>query len=505
MEGFAKFAQVKDIQRSRLGMAESSWTWLHYFFSIEDAYLVIKLSGTIKLKGPLSMSPTATSRGATAAPPRPDLPSAEQRDTDTLQLMRAITKHVKYRLRAYLKESRPATAAFADIELHEHAPLTIKKAVGDHDLLSYKAAWNSDTASVSFDGTGRYEAGGNIFWLHPFCATGGDEAKAAGETPSWAQVHDMANLFRPSGGNQDNEFEEGSVAKEKRMFFRVPFHVHASTLDAFKKQTFPGTMGLVTGHVTLYAWYLAMCEALDVGGRAGDEWVLALWQAALTCSIHAEVITDHSALALASLKANNELFVWYKNCADSFPTFAKKLEVVLRPHAKETVLRRLSCLGTMGVRYHGAAVHRNMLLGAIKYVDVVDDSTHALFMKLERQFGKEVLTDKWNNMTRIMQICSKAAEAASMWSDGTSTSVLIALVVRYIYWALEHEEVNPSNVTVEWLEKKRDGTPGVVTLVLLKALLVSHVRGIAAELPEAGQTRKELLKVRSFAVSPRRQ
>ena len=30
--------------------------------------------------------------------------------------------------------------------------------------------------------------GGTFFWLHPFCAGGGDEAKAAGEPPSWPLV-----------------------------------------------------------------------------------------------------------------------------------------------------------------------------------------------------------------------------------------------------------------------------------------------------------------------------
>ena len=74
--------------------------------------------------------------------------------------------------------------------------------------------------------------------------------------------------------------------------------------------------------------------------------------------------------------------------------------------------------------------------------------------------------------------------------------------MRYVSWALEHEEVSPKDVTLEWLEKKRDSTPGVVTLVLLKALLVSHIRDMAAELPEEGHMRKEMQKVRTFAVSP---
>ena len=111
----------------------------------------------------------SASTPATIAPAKPDLPSPEHKDADTLPLMRAITTHVKYRLRAYLKESRSATSAFADVELHEHAPLGIKRAAegDDQELLSYKAAWNPDTAAVSLDGTMRYEAGGEHFLFAP--------------------------------------------------------------------------------------------------------------------------------------------------------------------------------------------------------------------------------------------------------------------------------------------------------------------------------------------------
>ena len=82
------------------------------------------------------------------------------------------------------------------------------------------------------------------------------------------------------------------VTKEQRLLFRTPFFVHASILDALKKPTFPGTLDLVGGHVALYGWFLAMLEALDAGGPAADEWVWALWQAGLTASIHAQIVTS---------------------------------------------------------------------------------------------------------------------------------------------------------------------------------------------------------------------
>ena len=121
-----------------------------------------------------------------------------------------------------------------------------------------------ESATVSFDGTNRYEAGGNIFWVNPFCASD-EDAKAAGEVPSWPRVHEMADVFRVVDGDRSTKVA-GTVAKEKRTRFRTPFHVHDSTLDAFKKTTFPGNMALVTGHVLLYAWFLAMFEALEAAG-----------------------------------------------------------------------------------------------------------------------------------------------------------------------------------------------------------------------------------------------
>ena len=145
-----------------------------------------------------------------------------------------------------------------------------------------------------------------------------------------------------------------------------------------------------------------------------------------------------------------------------------------------------------------------MLLGALKYIEVVDDSTHRLFMKLERQFGKEVLTDKWNNMTRIMQMCGKAAEAASMWSDGN----------------LRYFDVRPDRIggaTHRLGTGARGGQPqqrhgGMVgeearrhtwgrDVGLAESLLVSHIRGHVAELPAEGHTHKEMKQVGSFLFS----
>ena len=92
-------------------------------------------------------------------------------------------------------------------------------------------------------------------------------------------------------------------------------------------------------------------------------------------------------------------------------------------------------------------------------------------------------------------MCGTPAEPAPMWSDGTLTPVLIALVLKYLLWALKHEEVTPAKLSVEWLDQKKDGSPGAVAMVLAKALLVCHIQSITDELPEESHVRKEINQV----------
>ena len=90
-----------------------------------------------------------------------------------------------------------------------------------------------------------------------------------------------------------------TTAKKIRIF-SIALIVHNSTLDDFKRDSFPGTLKLTTGHAALYAWYLAMYEAWESGNAP---WVAALWQAALIATVQAHAIQSHQALAILSMHA----------------------------------------------------------------------------------------------------------------------------------------------------------------------------------------------------------
>ena len=145
----------------------------------------------------------------------------------------------------------------------------------------------------------------------------------------------------------------------------------------------------------MWGWYLAAFEALDAGNT---ELAALLWQAALTATIQANVVTDTSALALLSMKVNNDLFANAKCMMDSFPGFSRKLHMSMAKHHSASTLvniaARLAFCATHKIRYNQAALRRTLLLAALKYTEVVSDRAHQQIMRLERAWGRETLTSK---------------------------------------------------------------------------------------------------------------
>jgi len=165
-----------------------------------------------------------------------------------------------------------------------------------------------------------YEAGGNVFWSNPFVDEE-DEKICAREVNSWEHVNTMADMFRLGGQEgASTPLDGGLIAKGKRLRFTVSFAVHAAKADVFAQHDHSASgLKLVTGHVALWGWYLAAFEALDAGNT---ELVAILWQAALTATIQAHLITDSSMLALQSMKSNNDLYINARTMTDTFPGFA---------------------------------------------------------------------------------------------------------------------------------------------------------------------------------------
>ena len=436
--------------------------------------------------GPVpAVGPTEPSDIPGVMPSHPKVPAPDAVDVDVIPTMRAVIDYVKSTLRQRLREDAALSSGFADVALNEHAPLDIKSASGasESELRSYKAPWVKGTAELALSSTGLYEASANLLWTNPFPIDAQAQV-CAGEVPGWATVCAMAEPFRCGGKTA------GTAARDRRILFPVTLCVHASTLDCFKAESFAGSLQVVTGHAAIYGWFLAMFEAL-----CGQDpvWVAALWQAALTVTLQAHIVDSPEALAILSMRSNSDMFHNARNMVDTFPSFARKLQVALR--TVSGVQKRLDYCTQKNIRFNGSAVNRNVLSGAGTYVERIDDRTHALLMSFERKFGKDVLTAKYNNLIRLLQVCQKEVDGAPKMWDGHTCSDLAAQVIHFLFWACEHEVITTSAITVEFLDKTRDGVPGCCHKVLAKVQLVAHLRGLSTDLPTQSRARASFLAI----------
>ncbi len=185
---------------------------------------------------------------------------------------------------------------YADLDLHQHAPLDIKQAVGEKEATGYKSPWNQESANMSLAGTGMYEAGASLMWLR-VVALSEDEVLLAGGVPSWASVLEAEEQrFTPS------RCPNARQGLQSRLVFPLsPLAVYGE-LATFQSGVFPGNLTLLSGHTYIYAWYLAMMRALE---NENDEEVAILWQAALTATFHCRANVALPALFLWSVQLSD--------------------------------------------------------------------------------------------------------------------------------------------------------------------------------------------------------
>ena len=102
------------------------------------------------------------------------------------------------------------------------------RAVADAEGSSYKAPWRLETARMSLDSTGRYEAGGNVMWLNVVPQS--DEARVlAGNPASFQELDELVSqFFDPaftSGEATSTQPQRGEVRPLKRLIFPVSLPV----------------------------------------------------------------------------------------------------------------------------------------------------------------------------------------------------------------------------------------------------------------------------------------
>ena len=219
----------------------------------------------------------------------------------TRTLMRAIVAYNKHHVRRVMKEDSRWFNGWADLPVHEHQPLTIRKPDSKLDLLSYNSPWKNAEATISFQGTGTYKGGGNVFWLDPFVDRSRTKMSSiAGDPPLYSACLDAAENYALGKIHQQGVAQgKVSAAHEARIKFPHVFTIFAWDLAMYEADHFDSSLPLVCGHVALWGFHLALMKALVRGDMAS---VAVLVQAALCAPIEGVIVENEEKLCIISME-----------------------------------------------------------------------------------------------------------------------------------------------------------------------------------------------------------
>jgi hypothetical protein len=271
-------------------------------------------------------------------------------------LMHAVVAYNKYHVRRVVKQDSRWFKGWEDKPVHEYQPLNIRKPDSKDDLLSYVSPWKKAEAVLSFQGSGTYKAGGNVFWLDPFV----DESRKgmrsiAGDRPLLSACLDAADTDYALGSTNQQGVIKGEVSAACEARIKIPhtFTTFQWHLREYEADSFDFSLPLICGHVALWAFHIALMKALQSGDVAT---VAVLVQAALCAPIEGVIVDNDEKLAIISMELSDNARIQYEYLKNSFPAFSRKLVYALRGISPHTVVAKLEFCSKNNIRYNGTLV-----------------------------------------------------------------------------------------------------------------------------------------------------
>ena len=253
--------------------------------------------------------------------------------------------------------------------LSEVKPLGITGA-SDALLKSYKAPINAADAANALATTGMYEAGDSLFAVSARPPTGAEDKAIAGigDCTPWSLVADAGARL---------EQVEVAAGQGRRVILGTTLACAVREGEAVG----PGKT-LVTGHVVVWGWYVAMARALaapqgtDKEAASWKDRVHELLQCALTVTVHVRLGLTAAQRATWSIQLSEQRKCEHK-LADTFPQFAAKAWVALGPgdHRNMSQQKLLDTLKALQINFNNLTLNK-VMVGYV--VDFADDCNNGL-------------------------------------------------------------------------------------------------------------------------------
>ena len=207
----------------------------------------------------------------------------------------------------------------------------------------------------------------------------------------------------------------------------------------------------------------------------------SLWHMALTVTVqlrHGLSDAQKAAwsISCAELARSNDLVV-----SDTFPAFATKCLLIL---GEDSLSQQKACqkLTEHMAVYKGAKMSKNMAGAILVFKTAVSSSSRQILNEIEAGYGKDVLTDGYTKLARLVQICTEASKFLN-----ADVADLVESALDALSFALKHDLVKPHQISMEYLDTPREtrgtrgtavATPtvqGFVVRAIARASFVQHL------------------------------
>ena len=350
----------------------------------------------------------------------------------------------------------------SDRPLPEHAPLRIDSAA-TAKVRSYKERWSAQNCAIALATRGLYEAGANVSWIDPELVS----QKLPSDDPplAWIVEYDGFAEQVPSGATDplvrfpttlDGWSEEAPAAGQGN---------DGEMIGGLGVQVFP-----LAGHAYIYAFYYHSLLAL----RKGDiQRVRLLYECALSTTINLRVATTLSEVAEVSAKSSERIRQETKVAIDNFVVFGDKVAIICGTD-KLDAKAQLALLTAKKMAYNGGAINQTMLR-TIQQLRAMTSDAKITIAKIDREFGKDVLSGSYNKLRLLMYGCSSGARHETVHPE-------------YVEWCCEtllvtlmRKEAEPDEFKVDTFSSSKE-TPSWIQLAIATRAVVEHLATLVQNL-----------------------
>ena len=373
-------------------------------------------------------------------------------------------------------------------------------------MVSFRHPWDARAAATTLRKTGMYEASANIMWLNPF-PVDEDSRQIAGDRPQWKSLIEAVDKFMTLDASQTKSLAptQGPLGKVARLIF--PLTIPARCDDAADGSNIHvlGHFEVVFGHTYVWAFYIGMFKAMQA---QNVELVAALWQMALTTTVHLRSGQTKTQLALWSIQKSEEIHKIEADLSDSFPAFAQKclhvLDIVPRRHrgahdddddaAGDGMTSRKVVALLKGLTFRSHLVNQTMANTVMMFRTHVSPISMTLFADIERVHGRDVLSMHYAKIRSLISNCMEGNKVT-----GLKTYKLVEAALDAVNFDLR-QKPTMKDVSLAYLdgakEKRRQhATTGFVVKAIARYAFVRHFRLDVKDFGEkAGKAAESIMK-----------